>query len=135
MHLSVAQKISEATGANIDWVQKGIGEPFEQQETKLLEEIKPLDTVSRDHHDDGVVELTGLLQVVQDAADLVVGVGQEPGEHLGHPGEQPLLLVVQRVPGPHGVQHLPLWRYGSGAEEASAAEKHCAAGQCQHVHL
>lgn len=54
MHLSVAQKISEATGANIDWVQKGIGEPFEQQETKLLEEIKPLDTVSRDHHDDGV---------------------------------------------------------------------------------
>lgn len=54
MHLSVAQKISEATGANIEWVQKGIGEPFEQQATKLLEEIKPLDTVSQDHNDDGV---------------------------------------------------------------------------------
>lgn len=29
MHLSVANKISKATGANIDWIQKGIGEPFE----------------------------------------------------------------------------------------------------------
>lgn len=34
MHLSVAQKISEATGANIDWVQKGVGEPFGNDEVK-----------------------------------------------------------------------------------------------------
>lgn len=54
MHLSVAQKISEATGANIDWVQKGIGEPFEQQETKALEGIKPLDTASQDNNDDRI---------------------------------------------------------------------------------
>jgi len=54
MHLSLATKLAEATGANIDWIQKGIGEPFEQQTTKLLEEIKPLDTVSQDHNDDRV---------------------------------------------------------------------------------
>ncbi|CAM4383980.1 hypothetical protein [Acinetobacter pragensis] len=28
MHLSVAQKIAEATGANVEWIQHGIGEPF-----------------------------------------------------------------------------------------------------------
>ena len=33
------------------------------------------------------------------------------------------------------IQRLPLRRHGRGAEEASAAEKHCAAGQRQHVHL
>lgn len=55
MHCPWQQNWLETTGANIDWIQKGIWEPFEQQETKkLLEEIKPLDTVSRDHHDDGV---------------------------------------------------------------------------------
>jgi len=32
MHLSVAQKISEATGANVEWIQKGIGEPFGKDE-------------------------------------------------------------------------------------------------------
>ncbi len=29
MHLSLANKLAEATGANVDWIQKGIGEPFE----------------------------------------------------------------------------------------------------------
>jgi hypothetical protein len=36
MHLSVAQKISEATGANIEWVQKGIGEPFNETEDDVI---------------------------------------------------------------------------------------------------
>ena len=53
--------------------------------------------------DQGVVELARLLQVVDDPADLGVGVLREAGEHLGHAGEQPLLLVRQRVPGPDRV--------------------------------
>ena len=32
-----------------------------------------------------VLPLPGLLQVVQQPADVMVGVGQEPGVHLGHP--------------------------------------------------
>ena len=35
----------------------------------------------------------------------------------------------------HIFQHVLVWRHGSGAEEASAAEKHCAAGQRRHVQL
>lgn len=60
-----------------------------------------------DHHDDGVVELAGFLEVVQDSADLSVGVALESGEHLGHPGEQPLLGVIEAVPGAHRVQRGP----------------------------
>ena len=47
------------------------------------------------------------LQEVEQAPDLVVGVGQEPGVHLGHPAEQPLLLLRQRVPGPDHVHRVP----------------------------
>ena len=53
--------------------------------------------------DDGVVELPGLLQVVDDPPDLGIGVLGETGEHLGHPGEQLLLVRVQRIPRPDGV--------------------------------
>ena len=35
---------------------------------------------------------------------MVVGVGEEAGVHLGHAREEPLLVVVQRVPRPHGVE-------------------------------
>lgn len=48
-----------------------------------------------DHHDDGVVQLARLLQVVQDAADLVVGVAEESGEDLCHAGEETLLFVIE----------------------------------------
>ena len=41
-----------------------------------------------------------LLEVVEQAADLVIGVGEEPRVHLRHPREQPLLLLRQRVPRP-----------------------------------
>lgn len=34
MHQSVAQKISESTGANVDWVQNGIGQPFDNITSK-----------------------------------------------------------------------------------------------------
>jgi hypothetical protein len=53
--------------------------------------------------DQGVVELAGLLQIVDDAADLNVGVLRETGPHLGHPAEQPLLVVVQLTPRTHVV--------------------------------
>ncbi len=65
-------------------------------------------------HDDhqGVVELVGLLQVVQQPADVVVGVGQEARVHLGHPREQALLVGREGVPGAGDVQQrerLPVW--------------------------
>ena len=51
------------------------------------------------HQDDHrVLPLPGLLQVVEQPPDVVVGVGEEPGVDLGHPREQPLLAVRQRVP-------------------------------------
>ena len=66
------------------------------------------------HHDDqGVLPLPGFLQVVQQPADVIVGVGQEPGVHLGHPGEQPLLLRGQRVPRPRVVQRRERLAVGS----------------------
>ena len=49
----------------------------------------------------------GLLEEVEQPPDLVVGVAEEPGVHLGHAGEQPLLVVGQRVPRPHDVERRP----------------------------
>jgi hypothetical protein len=49
-------------------------------------------------HDQRVVELAGLLQEVKQAPDVVVGVGQEPGEHLHHPRRQPARPRGQRLP-------------------------------------
>ena len=39
-----------------------------------------------------------LLEEAEQAADLVVGVREEPGVDLGHPAEESLLLVRERVP-------------------------------------
>ena len=44
--------------------------------------------VVRDHDDDRVLELLGVLEVVDEATDLRVAVGDEAREHLGHPREQ-----------------------------------------------
>jgi hypothetical protein len=54
-------------------------------------------------HDHRVVELAALLEVVEQPADLVVGVAEEAGIDLGHASEQALLVVGQRVPGADGV--------------------------------
>ena len=51
-----------------------------------------------DDHDQRVVELADLLERVEDAAEVVVGVRDEAGEDLHHPGVQPPLVVGQRVP-------------------------------------
>ncbi len=46
------------------------------------------------HEDDQrVIELVCVLEVIEQAPDLVIGVGEEPGVDLGHPGEQALLVV------------------------------------------
>ena len=50
---------------------------------------------------DGVLQLPGLLQVVDDPADLGVGVLRKAGVHLGHLREQFLLLGAERIPRPH----------------------------------
>ena len=68
------------------------------------------------HRDDQrVVELAGLLEVVDHSPETVVVVGDVAGEHLGHPGEESLLVVVQRLPGPHRVDERPRLAVGTGA--------------------
>ena len=51
-----------------------------------------------DHHDQRVVELADLLERVEDAAEVVVGMGDEAGVDLHHPGVEAPLVVGQRVP-------------------------------------
>ena len=46
----------------------------------------------------------GLLQVVEQPPDVVVGVREEAGVDLRHPREQALLVVAERVPGPGVVE-------------------------------
>ena len=57
-----------------------------------------------DQQDQRVLALLGLLQIVQQPPDLVIGVRHEPGINLRHPAEQPLLVGRQRVPRPGHVQ-------------------------------
>ena len=77
----------------------------------------------QDHH--GVLPLPGLLQVVQQPADVMVGMGQEPRVHLGHPAEQPLLLRRQGVPWPGEVQRRerPAVRARAGLRRADRVDR------------
>ena len=52
-----------------------------------------------DDDDQRVLELPGVLEVVDHPPELVVGVGDVAGEHLGHAPEEALLVGAQRVPG------------------------------------
>ena len=54
--------------------------------------------VADDVDDQRVVELAHVLDLLDDAADLVVGIGRVAGEHLGLAGEELLLVGRQRVP-------------------------------------
>ena len=56
-----------------------------------------------DPDDERVVELAGLLEVVDQASGLVIGVGAVAGVDLGHAGEEPLLVCGERVPRTHQV--------------------------------
>ena len=54
--------------------------------------------VAADVDDQRVVELAHVLDRLDHAADLVVGIGDVGGEDLGLAGEQLLLVGVERVP-------------------------------------
>ena len=68
-----------------------------------------------DEDDERVLALAGLLEVVEQAPDLVVGVREEPGVDLGHAAEQPLLVVRERVPRPRDVEQRERLAVGPGA--------------------
>ena len=54
--------------------------------------------VADDVDDQRVVELAHVLDLLDDAADLVIGIGRVTGEHFGLAGEQLLLIGRQGVP-------------------------------------
>ncbi len=62
-------------------------------------------TVVGDQDDERVLELFALLQVVEQAPDVVVGVREEAGVDLGHPGEELLLVVAELAPRARVVEH------------------------------
>jgi hypothetical protein len=66
-------------------------------------------------HDQGVIELAELAQEVEQPADLVVGVLQEPGEHLHHPGVQAALLG--RAVGPRRDVRVVAGQLGVGGDD------------------
>ena len=68
-----------------------------------------------DQHDQGVVQFAALLEGVQQASDVVVGVGEETGVHLGHPGEQASLVRVEGRPRSGVVQGRERLAVGAGA--------------------
>ncbi len=77
-----------------------VGDAVEQQVLvdRAVRAALAAGAVVRHQDHDRVLALPGLLEVVEQPADVVVGVRQEPRVDLGHPGEQPLLVVGQRVP-------------------------------------
>ena len=76
---------------------------FEVEEVQLVERSPgtPLGRGSVVAHDqdDRVLELSDLLDEVEQTSDLGVGVGQKAGVDLHHPGVEVLLLGRERVPG------------------------------------
>ena len=65
---------------------------------------------------DGVLPVAGLVEEVEDPAQLGVGVGQESGEALHEPGRHPLLVGGQGVPGRHPGR--TGGQFGAGGEQA-----------------
>ena len=55
-------------------------------------------TVVRDDDDDRVLQLPGLLEIIEDPPDLVVRVGDETGKDLRHADEQRLLVLARGSP-------------------------------------
>src|SRR5262245_43134112 len=60
-----------------------------------------------DEDDDRVLELTRLLEEVEQPSNLMVGVREEAGKDLGHAAEEPLLVVRERVPRADDVERVP----------------------------
>ena len=78
--------------------------------TEIVEHREVCGDVVRDpvhelHLDDeSVVALPRRLEVIEQTPDLIIGVGEEARVHLRHVGEQPLLVVGERVPGARDVE-------------------------------
>ena len=68
--------------------------------------------VVRHHDDERVVQLATLLEVVEQPADLMVGVAQEACVDLRHAGEDVLLVVSQRGPRPDDIKRAPALAVG-----------------------
>ena len=68
------------------------------------------------HDDDRVVELAQLVDEVEHALHLGVGVGEEAGEDLHHPGVEALLVLGERVPLGHPRGALRQLRCPRGAD-------------------
>ena len=71
--------------------------------------------VVRDEDHEGVLAPAVLLEEAEQAADLVVGMAEEPGVDLGHPAEHRLLVVRERVPRPGHVDRRERLAVGPGA--------------------
>ncbi len=69
-----------------------------------------------DDHDERVVELAGALQVIEQAANVSVGVGQKAGEDLHHARVELLLLWGECIP----VRHVRVVtrEFGAGRDDA-----------------
>src|SRR5665647_2014390 len=57
--------------------------------------------------DDRVVKLTRLLEVIKQATNVVIGIRYKPRIHLSHAYKHPLLVVGQRIPRAHPIEHGP----------------------------
>ena len=89
-----------------------------------------------DDHDQRVVELADLLERVQDAAEVVVGVLDEPGEDLHHPRVEPPLVGGQRRPLGHvGIARRELGVGGQEPDLLLIREHGLAVGVPAHVEL
>ena len=89
-----------------------------------------------DDHDQRVVELADLLERVEDAAEVVVGVRDEAGVDLHHPGVEAPLVVGQRVPLGHvGIARRELGVRRQQAELLLAREHRLAVGVPARVEL
>ena len=62
-------------------------------------------SVVRDDEDEGVLSLARFLQIIKEAPDLMVRVGEETRVDLCHPREQPLLINGEGIPGSRDIHY------------------------------
>ena len=85
----------------------GLGEAVEEQvlvDRALDAALGARAVVAGDVDEDGVLGAGQRLHRLDDPAHLVVDVGGVAGEDLHHPGVEPLLVGVERVPGRQALQ-------------------------------
>ena len=91
-----------SSSIDLDVVLPGLGEAVEEQvlvERALEPALGARAVVAGDVDEDGVLGVGQRLHRLDHPAHLVVDVGAVAGEDLHHPGIEPLLVGVERVPG------------------------------------